>query len=81
MKVNYYTKYGCGLCDEGLSLLRRFAEIDIRIIDVEDDVDKFASYLHRIPVISCDNGKKELAWPFDEEDIRKLVLHSRPGNA
>lgn len=76
MKVTYYTKYGCCLCDEGLSLLRRFTDIDIRIIDVESDVDKFESYLLRIPVISCRDGKKELAWPFDEEDIRKLLMQS-----
>lgn len=78
MKVNYYTKYGCCLCDEGLALLRRFADIDIRIIDVENDVDKYEPYLHRIPVISAENGKQELAWPFDEEDIRKLVARSQP---
>mgnify|MGYP001580410387 FL=1 len=78
MKVNYYTKYGCCLCDEGLALLRKFTNIDIRIIDVENDVDKYGSYLNRIPVISADNGKKELAWPFDEEDIRKLLSQSEP---
>jgi len=77
MKINYYTKYGCCLCDEGLSLLRSFADIDITIIDVESDVDKFQSYLLRIPVISCDNGTKELAWPFNADDIRRLVLRSQ----
>ena len=78
MKVNYYTKYGCCLCEECLALLRRFADIDIRIIDVDNDVDKYEPYRHRIPVISAENGKQELAWPFDEEDIRKLVARSHP---
>jgi hypothetical protein len=74
MKIDYYTKYGCPLCDEGLSILRHFPEIDINIIDVEEDVAKYQSYLLRIPVISYDDGSKELGWPFAEEDIRKIVL-------
>ena len=73
MKVIYYTKYGCCLCDEGLSILRRFPDIDIKIFDIEKDAEKFNIYQLRIPVIAYDNGKKELEWPFDEEDIRRLV--------
>jgi hypothetical protein len=73
MQIDYYTKYGCSLCDEGLSILRRFPEIDIRIVDVEEDIEKYHSYLLRIPVITYDNGNKEIAWPFDEEDIGKIV--------
>ncbi len=74
MKVDYYTKYGCPLCDEGLSILRRFPEIEVNIVDVEEDVVKFESYLLRIPVISYNDGEKELGWPFDVDDIRAAVL-------
>ncbi|GMR05919.1 MAG: hypothetical protein BMS9Abin25_0497 [Gammaproteobacteria bacterium] len=77
MKINYYTKYGCPLCDEGLSILRRFPEIEVNIVDVEEDVEKYQSYLLRIPVILYDNGKKELGWPFDEKDIRGIVSSFR----
>lgn len=73
MKVDYYTKYGCHLCDEGLSILRHFPEIDINFIDVEEDVAKYQSYLLRIPVISFEEGEKELGWPFDRDDISKIV--------
>ena len=73
MQIDYYTKYGCSLCDEGLSILRRFPEIDIRIVDVEEDIEKYHSYLLRIPVITYDDGNKEIAWPFDEEDIGNIV--------
>lgn len=76
MQIDYYTKYGCSLCDDGLSILRMFTEIDVRIIDVEEDTEKYQSYLLRIPVISYENGEKELAWPFDEDDIRKLVSNA-----
>ncbi len=73
MKVDYYTKYGCPLCDDGLSILRRFPEIDVNIVDVEEDVEKYHSYLLRIPVISYAGGEKELGWPFDEKDIKRIV--------
>jgi len=73
MRIDYYTKYGCSLCDEGLLILRSFPEIDVNIIDVEEDVEKYQSYLLRIPVISYDNGGKELGWPFDERDVEKIV--------
>jgi hypothetical protein len=73
MHVNYYTKYGCSLCDEGLAILRKFSEIKVNIVDVEDDTEKYHSYLLRIPVISYDDGKKELSWPFGENDVQKLI--------
>ena len=73
MQISYYTKYGCSLCDEGLSILRRFPDIDVRIVDVEDDIEKYQPYLLRIPVISYDHGNRELAWPFDEEYVQKIV--------
>lgn len=73
MQINYYTKYGCSLCDEGLSILRGFPDIDVRIVDVEEDIEKYHDYLLRIPVISYDNGDKELAWPFSYEDIRGIL--------
>ena len=73
MLIDYYTKYGCSLCDEGLSMLRSFAEIEVNIIDVEEDVEKYHKYLLRIPVISYENGTKELAWPFDQDDLAKIL--------
>lgn len=82
MQVDYYTKYGCSLCDEGLSILRKFPDIVVNIVDIEDDIEKYRSYLLRIPVISYDNGAKELAWPFIEDDIVAITIdrtRARPG--
>jgi len=61
------------LCDEGLLILRSFPEIDVNIIDVEDDIEKYQSYLLRIPVISYGKKKNELGWPFREKDIERIV--------
>ena len=72
MRINYYTKYSCSLCDEGLSMLRSYSDIEVNIVDVEQDVEKYHDYLLRIPVISFDNGTKELAWPFDRDDLAKI---------
>ena len=72
MRINYYTKYGCSLCDEGLSMLRSFTDIQVNIVDVEEDVEKYQNFLLRIPVISYDHGTKELEWPFDRDDLAKI---------
>lgn len=72
MKVFYYTKYGCPLCDEGLEILRSMPGIEIEIIDIEDDPDRYHSYLVRIPVIAVEGTSKELCWPFDRDDIHHL---------
>lgn len=73
MLINYYTKYGCALCDTGLSMLRNFTDIEINIVDVEENVERYHDYLLRIPVITYDNGAKELAWPFNEDDLAKMA--------
>ena len=72
MTIDYYTKYSCPLCDEGLSMLRSYTDIEVNIVDVEEDVEKYHDYLLRIPVISYENGTKELSWPFDEDDLAKI---------
>jgi hypothetical protein len=73
MKLIYYTKYGCSLCDEGLRMLRYLPSVDLTIIDIEDDLVKYQAYLTRIPVIATDDGHREISWPFTIEDIQALV--------
>ena len=73
MKLIYYTKYGCSLCEEGLHMLRHLPFIDLTILDVEDDPVKYQSYLTRIPVIATGDGHREISWPFTIEDIHALV--------
>ena len=53
-------------------MLRSFSDIVVNIVDVEQDVEKYHDYLLRIPVISYDNGTKEIAWPFDRDDLAKI---------
>ena len=73
MKLIYYTKYGCSLCDEGLQMLRHLPSIDLTIIDIEDDLVKYQSYLTRIPVVATSDGQREVSWPFTIEDIQTLL--------
>jgi hypothetical protein len=74
VKINYYTKYGCHLCDEGLSILRNFPKLEITIIDIEENEEKFKPYLLRIPVISSEDGNTELGWPFTHEDVAEVFF-------
>jgi hypothetical protein len=54
-------------------MLRHLPSVDLTIIDIEDDLVKYQSYLTRIPVIATDDGHREISWPFTIEDIQALV--------
>ncbi len=73
MKVRYYTKDGCPLCDEGLAILCTFNGLDIEHIDIEQDEEAFAEYAWRIPVIVRSDNGMELGWPFDDADVESLI--------
>jgi glutaredoxin len=73
MKVQYYTKEGCPLCDEGLAILCTFSGLEIECIDIEEDPDVYGAFAVRIPVIKRMDGDAELGWPFDREDVEKFI--------
>lgn len=73
MKVQYYTKEGCPLCDEGLAILCTFSGLEIDRIDIEDEPDVYAQYAVRIPVIRIMDSTNELGWPFDRQDVEKFI--------
>jgi Glutaredoxin-like domain (DUF836) len=73
MKVQYYTKEGCPLCDEGLAILCTFSGLEIEFIDIEEDPDVYGEFAVRIPVIRHMDGDTELGWPFDREDVEKFI--------
>ena len=73
VKVQYYTKDGCPLCDEGLAILCTFNGLDIDCIDIEDDPEIYPDFAVRIPVIRNPVSGAELAWPFDAQDVEKFI--------
>jgi len=73
MKVRYYTKVGCPLCDEGLAILCTFSGLDIEHIDIEEDEQVYGNYAWKIPVIARTDNASELGWPFDSKDVEAFL--------
>lgn len=54
MKVLFYTRPNCSLCEEGLSVLRLVQEegdFDIEIKNIEEDDTLHEKYMLQIPVV------------------------------
>jgi len=73
MKVRYYTKDGCPLCDKGLAILCGFDGLDIERVDIEADAALYGEYGARIPVVQRVDDRAELGWPFEREDIERFL--------
>lgn len=54
MKVNYYSRPGCHLCEEGLitlKLLQEDFQFEIDLINIEEDDALHEKYMLMIPVV------------------------------
>ncbi|WP_373906688.1 glutaredoxin family protein [Ureibacillus sinduriensis] len=57
VKVAYYTRPGCSLCEEGLStlkILQSDVQFEIEIINIEENESLHEKYLLMIPVVEKD---------------------------
>jgi len=58
MKLNYYSRPGCSLCEEGLvtlKLLQSDFQFEMNIINIEENDDLHAKYMLMIPVVEKDD--------------------------
>lgn len=66
---------GCHLCEEAEQVLQPFVDrgLIVELLDIIDSEQWLERYALTIPVLRrVDNGQ-ELNWPFDEQDILKLL--------
>ena len=57
MKINYYSRPNCSLCEEGLlilNLLKEDSEFDLKIINIEENDELHEKYMLMIPVVEKD---------------------------
>lgn len=57
MKINYYSRPNCSLCEEGLlilKLLKEDSEFDLKIINIEENDELHEKYMLMIPVVEKD---------------------------
>lgn len=70
-----YSTEGCHLCESAERLLRSMPELrrtTLDVVDIADDATLFARYGTSIPVVASAAGA-ELAWPFNADDVLRLV--------
>ena len=75
MKVTFYTKKDCGLCDEAERVIadaRRVSGFDLETIDIEGDEAAFHRYWARVPVVAVD-GKEVAEAPIDKAGLKTVL--------
>lgn len=76
MRLDFYSKDGCSLCEEARPMVVAaaarhnflFVELDIR-----SSMDLFMRYRHLVPVVEID-GKTVLTLRFEEADVERALL-------
>ena len=64
----------CTLCEQALDLLLSMPELRgsaLEVVDVVEHDELVERYGVRVPVLLLDG--RELAWPFDREDVARFV--------
>jgi glutaredoxin len=84
IRVEFYTKQGCCLCDEAkavLAAVRREIPFELSEIDIESTPELLATYGERIPFVTID-GRPAFKFRVDEAALRRRRTRSarwRPG--
>jgi len=66
---------GCHLCEQAEALLMPLVErgLLVELLDIAESDDLMQRYALSIPVLRrCDTGA-ELGWPFDEQQVARLL--------
>ena len=74
LKVTFYTKENCSLCDlahEIIRDLREDASFELETVDITKSPDTWSAYHEMIPVVKVG---EEILWGRIDEDELKLFL-------
>ncbi|MCA9197273.1 MAG: glutaredoxin family protein [Planctomycetales bacterium] len=71
MSVILYTRQGCHLCDEALSLLMQYG-LTPEIVDIDTDADLQKQFTTCVPVVQVD-GKIRFRGKVNEVLLRRLL--------
>ncbi|MEZ5466633.1 MAG: glutaredoxin family protein [Lysobacterales bacterium] len=73
MRLQFYHREHCELCDQALAMLHE-AGLDriITMIDIDADPELGVAYGLRIPVVESSDGRA-LDWPFDIDAVQALL--------
>jgi thiol-disulfide isomerase/thioredoxin len=78
LKINFYTKNNCPLCDKAEGTLEPFVRkynIIVHKINISDDQDAYQKYRHMVPVIEFPDDT--VLWGrIDGDDIKNALSRS-----
>lgn len=75
-KLILYSTDACHLCDIAKQLIWQTVDhekVTLEEIDIIDDPALFERYQYSIPVLSTENRIAECEWPFDKDDVNRLL--------
>ncbi len=75
MKVTFYTKEECTLCDLALEMimdLRDDPSFELDIVDITESPDAWAAYWDKVPVIKA--WEQILRARIDESELRGFMI-------
>lgn len=66
---------GCHLCEQAESLLMPFVErgLLVELVDIAEQPEWLDAYALLIPVLRRSDNGAELRWPFDEQQVVRLL--------
>lgn len=70
--LTLYGTESCHLCDDAQAILAR-AGLQWCSLDIAEDDALLERYGTRIPVLMRNDNGKELSWPFEHEDVLRLI--------
>ena len=76
MILTVYSRPGCHLCDEMMTVIGRVgraAPFTVEVLDISTDAELEARYGLEIPVLLVD-GKKVAKYRVSEADLKRIVL-------
>ena len=76
MRVTFYGKAGCHLCEDAHAALDRIRaerdDLEVELVDISLDPRLFRAYGERIPVLAVE-GEDVLELGFDEDSLRRAL--------
>ncbi|MDT8410561.1 MAG: glutaredoxin family protein [Wenzhouxiangellaceae bacterium] len=74
MRLIFYTRQPCELCDKAYKLITVGGLADqVDIVDIETDLDLLQRYGDQVPVVRNPETGEKLTWPFTASQVRDLA--------
>ena len=77
MRLTFYQRDDCPLCDHALEVLARARVPDFDSVWIDDDAVLEDRYGTRVPVLRNEDDGRELDWPFEIDGLQAFIAGSK----